>query len=80
MDPVDALAELMEVVSYHAPPEVYWRAEECARAIERALKEGREAKAALDAALTRERAYREREERMARALAVIELEAGRARR
>lgn len=35
---------------------------------------------ALEAALARERAYRERQERMARALAVIELEAGRARR
>ncbi|WP_243028546.1 hypothetical protein [Thermus albus] len=76
----EALAQLMEIIGYHASPADYWRADTLAGVVRAALEEGKRAKAALESALARERAYREREERMARALAVIELEAGRARR
>lgn len=79
MNPHEALNQMLELICYHAPPEEWWRAEAWARTIREALREGERAKAALEAATARERSLRAAEERMRKALAIIELEASRAR-
>lgn len=64
----EAVARLVEIVTLHAPPDLYWEAERLVDDLLAALREGEEACRALEAALARERRLSQEVERLRGAL------------
>jgi hypothetical protein len=80
---VDRVRELMrrlaEVAYEYAPPDAWGLVEEAVRRVDELARAHEEVTRALEAAMARERRYRERESVMERALLIIQEEARRAR-
>lgn len=55
----EALTRLLELLFYYAPSEVAWETDRLAQEIRETLRQGEEARRALEAALAREAALRE---------------------
>jgi hypothetical protein len=83
VDVTDRVRELMERVTElayeYAPPDTWWLIQETVRCVDELARAHEEATRALEAAMARERRYRERESVMERALLIIQEEARRAR-
>jgi len=75
----ELMRQLAEVVYEYVPPEAWGLLHETFRCVEQLARAHEEATRALEAALARERRYREREAAMERALFLIQEEARRAR-
>jgi len=75
----DLMRQLAEVVYEYVPPEAWGLLQETIRCVEELTREHEATARALEAALARERRYRERESVMERALLLIQEEVRRTR-